>query len=84
MFKRKVRLKITSATRQTLRPAAGILRARCPACEREAEMVTEAEAIWILQAGSTTLERLIDDGRVHAVRTVGGNRWVCKDSLFLL
>ena len=83
MLRRKVRLKITAASRETVRPARPPLSARCPACGREVEMVTEGEAAGILQVDGPALARLVADGRVHAVRTVSGNALVCKGSLFL-
>ena len=83
MIRRKVRLKITAASRQTVRVAGRVLSARCAACGREAEMVTEGEAAGILQVDGPGLDRLIADGRVHTIQTVSGNPWVCKDSLFL-
>lgn len=82
MIKRKVRLKITASSRQTLRRAAGGLRAHCPLCLREAELVSEDEAVEILQIDNPALANLVAAGYVHTIQTVSGNLRVCKDSLF--
>ena len=83
MLKRKVRLKITAASRQTLRLSGRGLKARCPVCGREVEMVTEAEAQVILQVDTLALDGLVDTRQVHALETVSGRLWFCKDSLFI-
>jgi hypothetical protein len=82
-MKRKVRLKITTDCRQTVRYFGRRLSAPCAACGREVEMVTEGEAAAILRVGAETFERLAGAGRIHTVETVSGHFWVCKDSLFL-
>lgn len=81
MIKRKVKLKITSASRQTIRLRGEGLRARCLACGREVEIVTEAEAQRILQVDGLTLDGLAAAGHLHTIQTVSGNLRVCKDSL---
>lgn len=58
------------------------LRLPCPACARKVEMVTNAQAIRILEVDSLTLGQLVADSQVHSVQTVSGNTWVCKESLF--
>jgi hypothetical protein len=83
MFKRKIRLKITADSRQTVRLAGRVLSVRCPACEREVEMITEGEAAGILQVDGAALDRLVAAGHVHTVQTVSGRLRVCKDSLFI-
>ena len=83
MLKRKIRLKITAASRQTVRLAGRALSVRCPSCEREVEMITEGEAAGILQVDGVALARLVAAGRVHTVQTVSGHPRVCKDSLFI-
>ena len=83
MLKRKIRLKITSASRQTIRLGGQGLPAHCPACGREVRLVTKAEAQGILRVDGPALDVLIAAGLVHLLRTVSGNLHVCKDSLFL-
>ena len=82
-MKRKVRLKITAVSCQTVRYAGRRLSAPCAACGREVEMVTEGEAAGILRVSGEAFERLAAAGRIHTVETVSGHFWVCKDSLFL-
>lgn len=83
MMRRRVRLKITAASRETVREAAPRLSGLCAMCRREVCMVTEAEAAGILRVDAAALESLVAAGSVHAVRTVSGSLWVCRDSLFL-
>jgi hypothetical protein len=82
MIKRKVRLKITTASRQSMRLSGHGLNVRCPECEREVETLSEGEAAGILQVDVAALDQLIASDRVHAIQTVSGNQRVCKDSLF--
>jgi hypothetical protein len=83
MMKRKIRLKITAASRQTMRLAGQSLRARCPACGREVETLTRSQAASALEVDETAFEILVAAGHVHAIPMVGGARRVCKDSLFM-
>jgi hypothetical protein len=82
MIKRKVRLKITSASRQAIRLSGRGLTAHCPVCRREVEMLTCAEAAGILEVDPWTFDRLVAGGSIHTVQTVSGAVRVCKDSLF--
>lgn len=75
-------MKITTVRRRAIKGAGNVLRTRCPVCEREVEMLTQAQAAGILELDDRTLAALIADGRVHAIQTVNGNLWICKDSLF--
>jgi len=45
-------------------------------------MVTDDEAVRILNGNSSILRHLLDEGRVHTLETENGNLWVCKESLF--
>jgi hypothetical protein len=83
MIKRKVRLKITSASRQTIRLSGRGLPVHCPVCGREVEMLTSAEAAGILEVDPGTFDRLVAGGSIHTIQTVSGAIRVCKDSLFL-
>jgi predicted site-specific integrase-resolvase len=82
MIKRKVRLKITTSSRQTFRSSGQHLGALCTACGREVELVTATQAAGILQVGEHELERFAGAGAIHLVQTVSGRHWVCKNSLF--
>jgi hypothetical protein len=81
-MKRKVKVKITTASSLTIRLRGDGLKARCLACEREVEMVSEAEAQEILQVDALALDRLVAANHVHTIQAVSGNLRVCKDSLF--
>jgi hypothetical protein len=82
MFKRRVRLKISSASYEAVRLFGRELRALCPACGCETDMVTDDEAVRILNGNSSNLQYLLKAGTIHSVQTVNGNLWVCKESLF--
>lgn len=82
MIKRRVKLKITIASRQTIRISGEILRTHCPDCDHEVEMLTEAQAAGILKVDPLTLDLLLADGQVHIIRTVSRSIRICKDSLF--
>lgn len=82
MFRRKVRLRITTTSHRSIAFHHG-LQARCPACEREVPLVTQADAAGILRVDAVTVNRFVAEGQVHAVQTISGSVWVCKDSLFL-
>lgn len=82
MIKRKVRLKITTASRQTIRTLDSNLSAPCPLCMREVPTLSRAEAAGVLSIGDLALEELITAGPLHVIETVSGNIRICKDSLF--
>jgi hypothetical protein len=82
MIKRRVNLKIISASRETIRFAGQSLTAHCAACDREVEAISAYDAIRILRVDEAALGRLIAAGRVHAIATVSGQKWICRNSLF--
>jgi len=82
MQKRKVKIRITTASRQIFRLGGQSLRAFCAACGREVELVTRGQASAILEIVDVELIEFIAAGRVHTIRTVSGSIRVCKDSLF--
>ena len=82
MLKRKVRLKITTTNRESVCFQNLGLRARCFACNLEVEMVSDDEAVRILNGSNSILEHLVNAGRVHTLQTENGNLWICKESLF--
>jgi hypothetical protein len=82
-LEQKVKVRITAVRRRTMRVAAGaVLRAPCPACGREVEMLTRSQASEILEVGEQELNEFIAARRVHAIQTVSGSLRICKDSLF--
>ncbi len=44
-------------------------------------MLTTAQAGEFLEVGDSFLQRLISDGKIHAVETAGGMILLCKESL---
>lgn len=82
VVKRKVKLKIITASRQTIRVLGQSLSAECPFCEREVEMLTGAQAAGILEVDAQTFARLVESGGMHTIQTISGSIRVCKDSLF--
>lgn len=79
--RRRVKLKITTTREQTIQLTAAGLRARCPVCQCEVDILTREQAIVMLKIREQALNRLIAHGLVHTVYTVSGTPWVCKDSL---
>jgi hypothetical protein len=73
MIKRKVKLKITSASRQTTRVVGQSLSARCPVCGPEVEMITSAEAAGILEVDPQTFDHLVAGGRICGSWTFGSD-----------
>jgi hypothetical protein len=61
---------------------AGGVVAPCQACGRDVRAVTPEEAAGLLRSGVELLERLVDAGHVHAIETIAGPTWICRDSLF--
>lgn len=81
-MKKRLKMKITTVRQQTIVSAAEPLRLSCPVCEREVEMLSGVQARRILEVDHQTLDRLVASGQVHSIESIGGNVWVCKDSLF--
>jgi hypothetical protein len=82
-MKRARRVKITTTRRRTIRFAPPTIRAHCPVCERQVEMLTVTQAAEVLEIEARALRQFIADGQVHAVETVSGGFRVCQDSLFV-
>lgn len=78
----RVTLKVTRIRQRIIQTCESVQRHHCQSCQREVEMITNAQAIRILGVDSLTLGQLVADSQVHSVQTVSGNIWVCKDSLF--
>ena len=82
MKRRRLKAIITKIRRQKVTVPAATFRAYCAVCESEVEILNAADAARILGVEKQTLEELVLVGKVHAVQTVNGNFWICKDSLF--
>jgi ribosomal protein S20 len=76
------RLKITATRRRLTRYRQPAFRAFCPVCAREVETLSAAQAAEVLEVAAPQLDQLIAEGLVHAMATVSGSLWVCKNSLF--
>jgi hypothetical protein len=77
----KVKMKITRIRQRVIQSRESVERQRCQWCKREVEMLTSIEAATILEVDQQTLAGLISEGRVHAIESVSGNIWLCKESL---
>lgn len=78
----KVKMKITRIRQRVIQSREPVQRHHCQSCQREVEIVSNAQAIRILGVDSLTLGQLVANSQVHSVRTVTGEIWVCKESLF--
>ena len=81
-MKRKLKLTVTKIYRQTVAERVISLRAFCPICKFETEMISLADSAVFLEIEDRMIEGLIALGKVHAVKTMSGNLRVCKKSLF--
>lgn len=81
-MKRKLKLTVTKIYRQTAAERVINLRAFCPICKFETEMISLADSAVFLEIEDRMIEGLIALGKVHAVKTMSGNLRVCKNSLF--
>jgi hypothetical protein len=79
----KVTVRVTSIRQRIIQSREPVQWLRCRLCQREVEMVTDAEAARVLAIDQQGLAGLIDDGSVHALQSVNGTTWICKESLFL-
>ena len=81
MVKRKIKLTITTASRQTIKRQT-FVRLNCPVCESDVEMLTRTQAAEILEVDLRTFDHLVASGSLHTVQTASGGIRVCKNSLF--
>src|SRR5262249_27427133 len=54
----------------------------CPVCHLTSELLTVQEAGALARVKVQSIYRWLADGKVHGVRTPGGQHRICKDSLF--
>jgi len=79
----KVTVKITRVRQRVIQTYETAQRHHCQSCQREVVMLTSVEASRVLEIDHQMLAGLIDDGSIHAIESVSGNLWVCRESLFL-
>lgn len=75
-------LKITVTRSRLLRLSVIPLRAYCPVCVREVEVLGAAQAAAVLDTDFASFNCLLAAGRLHAIATLSGSLCICKDSLF--
>ena len=56
--------------------------APCAMCGHDVPAVTPIEATRLLQSDLALVNSLIASGQVHAIDTVAGPTWICRNSLF--
>ena len=56
----------------------------CPMCQRASEWLTVAQAATLAQVKTRSIRRWLAQGKAHSVSTAGGQRRVCRDSLFII
>jgi ribosomal protein S20 len=76
------RLKITATRRRLARYRQPAIHAFCPACAREVETLSAAQAAEALEVAAPRLDQLIAEGLVHAIATVSGSLRICQNSLY--
>jgi len=81
-MKKRLKVKVTTVRQQTVVSVREALRLSCPICGRDVEALNARQAIGILEVSHEALDRLIAARQVHAIRTITGSVWVCRDSLF--
>ncbi len=75
-------INVTKIYRQTVAEREINLRAFCPICRFETQMLSLAESALFLEIEDRMLEGLIAVGEVHAIQTTSGSLCICKNSLF--
>ena len=55
----------------------------CPVCNRNSELLTTRQTGALLQVRAERIYRWLAQGKIHSVRTPGGQHRVCRRSLFL-
>jgi hypothetical protein len=80
-MRRRVRLKLTRTSEQTIVLPHSLPHALCPVCKTEVEVLTVEQSTMVLNTEQSALSDLIANRIVHLVQTETGNKVVCKDSL---
>jgi hypothetical protein len=81
-MKRTLKLTVTKIRRHSIAEKTINLRAFCPLCGFETEMLSLAESAAFLEIEDQMLEGLIAAGEVHAIQTASGKQRIRKNSLF--
>ncbi len=81
-MKRRLIMTITRIRRQIITTQATSARVRCPACGREVETLSEAQAVELLTIAGRSLDDPTASSQAHAIQTVGDGLRVCKDCIF--
>jgi excisionase family DNA binding protein len=55
----------------------------CPVCRCAGEWLTVAQAAALVQVKTRSIRRWLVEGKAHGLRTAGGQRRVCRHSLFV-
>jgi hypothetical protein len=80
LSKRKIEIVALERERIVRRP----VMVTCPVCNLNSELLTTRQAGALAQVRPQSIYRWLSQGRVHSVRTPGGQHRVCRRSLFLL
>ena len=76
--KRKIEIIVFERERIVLRTSP----VRCPVCLSDSEMLTYEQAAGLAQVNSSSISTWLTEGKAHGVETAGGQRRVCRNSLF--
>lgn len=76
--RRKIELVAFERERVVRRPAS----VRCPVCRLDSELLTTRQAGAHAQVGAASVRQWLARGKIHVVKTPGGQYRVCRDSLF--
>ena len=78
MNKRRVEITVIERERIIIRPAA----LTCPVCHLLTELLTVRQAGALAQVKVRSIYRWLAQGKVHGLKTPGGQHRICKGSLF--
>jgi hypothetical protein len=78
MNKRRIEITVLERKRMIIRPSP----LTCPVCHLGTELLTPRQAGALAQVKVRSIYRWLAQGKVHGVKTPGGQHRVCKDSLF--
>jgi len=54
----------------------------CPVCSLYSELLTRTQACALLQVSSDDLSGWLTQGKIHGIKTPGGDDRLCRKSLF--
>jgi hypothetical protein len=76
--KRKIEIIVFERERVVTRAS----RIRCPVCLSDSEMLTTEQAAGLAQVHSSSISTWLAEGKAHGIETAGGQRRICRNSLF--